>query len=186
MRRPMWWGVECVLSPFRIIPPTESLSGLRPQLFVGLPEEERPTLKGGVIVGCSARGKCCLLFRRLHTLNHESRPFSTAPLRGDNPPYPPLTGGQEKANPPQPGEGASPFCIPLSGGLLFFYTPLSRGGRGGWFFSVPGQVQGPVPADAGIESRCVADRPRPRTGTGACPLQHPSPGRLHTGKYGEL
>ena len=30
-------------------PPTESLAGLRPQLFVGLPEEERPTLKGGVI-----------------------------------------------------------------------------------------------------------------------------------------
>ncbi len=40
----------------RIIPPTESLSGLRPQLFVGLPEEERPTLKGGVISFTSAGG----------------------------------------------------------------------------------------------------------------------------------
>ena len=36
------------------------------------------------------------------------------------PPYPPLSGGQEKAKPPLPGGGALPF-----------YTPLTRGGRGG-------------------------------------------------------
>ena len=49
-----------------------------------------------------------------------------APLREKshkgNPPYPPLSGGQEKAKPPQPGGGESPF-----------YTPLTRGGRGGCF-----------------------------------------------------
>ncbi len=47
-----------------------------------------------------------------------------APLKGKshktNPPYPPLSGGQEKANPSQPGGSALPF-----------YTPLIRGGRGG-------------------------------------------------------
>ncbi len=49
MRRPIRWGVKCVLLPFRIIPPTSSLSGLRPQFTVGLPRG-RPTLKGGVIL----------------------------------------------------------------------------------------------------------------------------------------
>ncbi len=52
------------------------------------------------------------------------------PLRGKphkgNPPYPPLSGGQEKAKPPLPGGGASPF-----------YTPLTRGGRGGCFWGGP-------------------------------------------------
>ena len=63
------------------------------------------------------------------------------PLRGKgNPPYPPLTGGQEKANPPLPGGGHCPggdHCLGgnhcLGGGASPFYTPLSRGGRGGWF-----------------------------------------------------
>ncbi len=55
------------------------------------------------------------------------RPLSSK----SNPPYPPLSGGQEKAKPPQPGGGASPF-----------YTPLTRGGRGGCFCS--GQAPAPV------------------------------------------
>ena len=46
-----------------------------------------------------------------------------------NPPYPPLTGGQEKAKPPLPGRG---HC--LGGGASPFYTPLSRGGVGGVAF----------------------------------------------------
>ena len=54
------------------------------------------------------------------------------PLKGKsdkgNPPYPPLSGGREKAKPPLPGGGASPF-----------YTPLTRGGRGGCFSSREGR-----------------------------------------------
>ena len=56
------------------------------------------------------------------------------PLKGKphkvNPPYPPLSGGQEKAKPPLPGGG---HC--LGGGASPFYTPLTRGGRGGCFSS---------------------------------------------------
>ena len=56
------------------------------------------------------------------------------PLKGKshkgNPPYPPLTGGQEKAKSPLPGGG---HC--LGGGASPFYTPLTRGGRGGCFSS---------------------------------------------------
>ena len=61
----------------------------------------------------------------------EACPYGAAPPRSvrlppyllkGNPPYPPLSGGQEKSKPPQPGESASPF-----------FTPLTRGGRGGCF-----------------------------------------------------
>ena len=125
------------------------------------------TLKGGVIVGCSARGESSGRTGTGATDRHgglgqawepvrygeqsrrSDKAFSTAPRRGDNPPYPPLSGGKKKQNPLQPGEGASPFVPPLSGGqektkaplsvvsvrrwASPFYTPLSRGGRGGWF-----------------------------------------------------
>jgi len=52
----------------------------------------------------------------------------TPPLRGSqgNPPYPPLSGGQEKAKPLYPA-GEHP-----GGGISPFYTPLTRGGRGGF------------------------------------------------------
>ena len=43
-----------------------------------------------------------------------------------NPPYPPLSGGQEKSKPPQPVEGASPFYTLLTKGLFFH---LLIGGR---------------------------------------------------------
>ena len=53
-----------------------------------------------------------------------------------NPPYPPLTGGQEKSKPPQPGRGALPF-----------YTPLTRGGRGGCSFDEIFQQPRPLEND---------------------------------------
>ena len=58
-----------------------------------------------------------------------------------NPPYPPLSGGQEKAKPSQPGGNASPF-----------YTPLTRGGRGGWFLTreVRGSRESGLPAKGNI------------------------------------
>ena len=34
--------------PQKKTPPTDSVSGLHPHLIIGLPEKERPTLKGGV------------------------------------------------------------------------------------------------------------------------------------------
>ena len=71
----MRWGVKCVLLPFRIIPPTSSLSGLRPQFTVGLPEEDRPTLKGGVN------------FKGVRASKIASREFFNSPL----------TGGKKKA-----------------------------------------------------------------------------------------
>ena len=53
------------------------------------------------------------------------------------PPTPPLTGGQEKAKPPLPGGGASPF-----------YTPLTRGGRGGCLYPLRDFFIGHSPRDA--------------------------------------
>ena len=53
-----------------------------------------------------------------------------------NPPYPPLSGGQEKSKPPQPGRGALPF-----------YTPLTRGGRGGCSFDEIFQQPRPLEND---------------------------------------
>ncbi len=45
-----------------------------------------------------------------------------------NPPYPPLSGGQEKAKPPQPGDGASRFYTsPFCQGIAFLYPP-DKGG----------------------------------------------------------
>ena len=57
-----------------------------------------------------------------------------------NPPYPPLSGGQQKATPHQTGNGKTPCA--RRGRIAFrkeaspFYTPLTRGGRGGWFYGV--------------------------------------------------
>ena len=58
-----------------------------------------------------------------------------------NPPFPPLSGGQEKAKPSQSGGGASPF-----------YTPLTRGGRGGWFSTkeVGGSRESGLPAKGDV------------------------------------
>ena len=58
-----------------------------------------------------------------------------------NPPYPPLSGGQEKAKPPQFGGNASPF-----------YTPLTRGGRGGCLSTreVRGSRESSLPAKGNI------------------------------------
>ena len=52
-----------------------------------------------------------------------------------NPPYPPLSGGQEKAKTPLPGGGASPFYTPLSRGGCLYGVSLSRG-----FFNKPFSV----------------------------------------------
>ncbi len=50
-----------------------------------------------------------------------------------NPPYPPLSGGQERANLLHPATGMKKRT-PLDGRRASaFFTPLSRGGRGGWF-----------------------------------------------------
>ena len=59
-----------------------------------------------------------------------------------NPPYPPLSGGHERANllhpaagkkkqSPWPGDGYEKANPPRRASA--FFTPLSRGGRGGWF-----------------------------------------------------
>ena len=48
-----------------------------------------------------------------------------------NSPYPPCQGGKKKQNPFNPVGGASPF-----------YTPLTRGGRGGVLFYAEGGVRG--------------------------------------------
>ncbi len=55
-------------------------------------------------------------------------PLKGKPHKG-NPPYPPLSGGQETAKPPLPG-GAHP---PDEGGRIAFLYPPDKGGRGGWF-----------------------------------------------------
>ena len=47
-----------------------------------------------------------------------------------NPPYPPLTGGSCFI---PPCRGDLFFFYPFVG-VLLFYTPLLRGGRGGWFY----------------------------------------------------
>ena len=92
-------------------------------------------------------------------------------LSGDksNPPYPPpCQGGMKRRHPPR-WKGFCSFLSLRQGGyekamrfhraegVLIFLAPLTRGGRGGWFFSVPGQ-----PRRAG----------QPRGG--ACPATEPS------------
>ena len=61
------------------------------------------------------RSGSCLRYAASPLLRMRRRGFFQQPHKG-NPPYPPLSGGQEKAKPPLSGGGASPF-----------YTPLTRG-----------------------------------------------------------
>ncbi len=84
------------------------------------------------------------------------------------PPTPPCQGGMKRRHPPR-WKGFCSFLSLRQGGyekamrfhraegVLIFLAPLTRGGRGGWFFSVPGQ-----PRRAGL----------PRGG--ACPATEPS------------
>ena len=80
-------------------------------------------------------------------------------LRGGkgNPPYPPLSGGQENANPlarqraekskaSPPGGGRRLFSYPPLAGASVFFTPLTRGGRGGCLSSRGGRPLTPPDA----------------------------------------
>ena len=78
------------------VPPPNRPSHKPLGLFVGLPEEDRPTLKGGVILLSSRQ----VIYARFRNQNF--------------------------------------FNSPYQGGF-FLFTPLTRGGRGGWFSSREGR-----------------------------------------------
>ena len=98
--------------------------------------EVHSPLKGGVIVECSARMECFLLFHRLSQTLILSRRVSAVSKDGEREFRPSIRGFA--ATQGEAERRASLFHTP-SPGASTFHTPLTRGGRGGWFSGRGGQ-----------------------------------------------
>ena len=102
----------------------------RKSLFRQAPGGSIPSAEGGIANRCVSHSQQSL---PLGVVEEAFEWVKATPLKGKphkgNPPYPPLSGGYKKAMRPRRAEG-----------VLLFLTPLTRGGRGGWFNSWEGRL----------------------------------------------